>query len=171
MRLPRQLLVARDPESSAELAEQLSLLEAVLLRKVRAPFKVAAVEGLDHQGPSGPQGFDHRRPERTVEKSKRDEDVIPLPREGEGSEVAVYGAHVKPPLPCAGGELSESLEAPIAGLDGKTLLGEIERVRAETASDVEGAPRRKVTPTLDEKRGGLAEKLGVPMLLVPPPSI
>jgi hypothetical protein len=70
-----------------------------------------------------------------------------------------------------GRELSESFEAPIEGLDGKTLLGEVERVRAETASDVEGAPRREMAPTLDEKRRGLAEKLGVPMLLVPAPSI
>ncbi len=171
MGLPRQFLVARDPESSAELGDELPLLEAVLLWKIRALVEVTAVEGLDHQGPSGPQGFDHRRPERAVEKSKRDEDVIPLPREGEAREVAVYGAHVKAPFPCRGGELSQSLEAPIEGLDGKALLGEVEGVRAETASDVEGAPRREVTPTLDEKGSGLAQKLGVPMLLVPPPSI
>jgi hypothetical protein len=152
----RGALVVRDPESSAEYGEQLSLLEAVLLRKIRAPFEVAAVEGLDHQSPSGSQGFDHRRPHTAVEKPEGHQNVVALSGKRKAGDVARDRADAPPPFLRGGRELSESFEAPIEGVDGKTLLGEVERVRAETASDVEGAPRWEMAPTLDE-RGRLAE--------------
>jgi hypothetical protein len=171
VRLLRQLPVADHAQSRREGLQKLSLLETVLFREIGTPFEIPAVEGLENQCSAGLQGVRHRGPERAVEKADRNEHIVALPGKRKADEVARDRAH----LPSFGssrrGQPAERVEAPIESFHREALLREVERISPETAREVEGESAAKLRPALSEERRRPRQILGVPMLLLPTPSI